>query len=554
MYYTFDFSTFLQVVRFRLFDKNNLQFIFLYALINLLFLHNQTKPLKTKIMATFKFTLPIKIGLLALICIIGGCFIWKKCCVRPPKEDPCYSPTSVSKNQKICPKPLEIVYNVKRSGRDTINKSEKQVILKYACNQLIVAVDKSNAIYYNDTVVPTLTSKGYKKIKVCPCGEQFELWESENGDVNPIDVLPPPPASGGGKLGTVGIPNFYMAVNPSQLSAAETEGIMPKPMENCRGKNSVKIAILDTGVELESNDASDFLRQRPNGNWNFYNGNTDCCRKSRNQYGINMVLLSNIFGNEPDDRMGHGTAVNAVVAGRSIPNFGLDIEMKINNVSIFDTSSGSGTLFDAFCGMHYAIGQKPHIINMSWGIGFVINHPNDAVNYATGTMGQLFLNIFKENKNILFIGGAGNDSIEMGEFRFLPACLTGYGIDNLISVGSLNSTENELAAFSNFDIPGVGNMVDFYVVGDRIIAPSIPGNSGGSATYLKYMSGTSYSAPFVSRMASVLISKGLSPAEVKQRLKSNYCVDSFHCYKIDGNLGLIERSQIQKCLCDLEIK
>ncbi|MBK9271405.1 MAG: S8/S53 family peptidase [Saprospiraceae bacterium] len=502
-------------------------------------------------MATTRFTNLLFFLLLILIGVSGCCDICSSCC-KEPVDDPCVRPSTIAANQNICPSPKEISFSVRNFKLDPANSSERKISLKYVCNQLII--DKSDKDLVYDSILPVLKKHGYVKIKTCPCGENFELWESSDISVDPIDVVPPPPVAGTGTVRSVGVPNFYLNEDTIAISDLELPESLTGKMIECRGPDGVKIAILDSGVELDPNQFLSYLRQRPEGNWNYFNNGIPCCKSSTNQYGINMVLSSSSFGSEPDDKMGHGTAVNAVLAGRSVPNFGLTIDMKINNVAIFGTASGAGTLFDALCGLQYAIDQQSQIINMSWGLSYGNTHSDSKVILIIDKLKEQFRGIFRSNPDILFVAGAGNDSCVMGDYLFFPACLANSdSVNNLISVGALNKKEDGLAEFSNFDTSGVGRMVDFYVTGERIIAPAIPENAdliSGSTRTLKYMSGTSYAAPLVSRMASILISQGLSPADVKQRLKS-ICGTNFYCDKIGGDLIKIDRSSLQKCLCDL---
>ena len=333
-----------------------------------------------------------------------------------------------------------------------------------------------------------LESKGLiNKHIACPCSNGTQLWD---GDINFHPDHDPP--------------NMFLGAN---VASNDTILFEKSPeIANITRKNPTKgtpirIAIVDTGIDTLNKELKSFLYRNPVKTY-FCNTNT-----FEGRYGMNMLYVSRQEQQvEPIDRSGHGTFINGIVAGYAqFPPYSnqqdadLGTPIKLLNVKIGDRLKiegiviNTGTLFDAICGLHYAIEKKSMLINASWGV----KPKPDNVNSA----GRAFLTALDkvQKDNITLIASAGNDgekNIMIFPAAFAtPITLTGGRITqfdyskNVISVGSWNTNTviNSIADHSN-----QGENVNLYAPGADIISFGL-----SSSTFPA--SGTSFATPFVTR-------------------------------------------------------
>ena len=252
------------------------------------------------------------------------------------------------------------------------------------------------------------------------------------------------------------------------------------------------IAVVDTGVDLEHPDLAKKLVVRSN---------------------ADMVDPKKADG--PLDENGHGTHV-AGIAG-AITNNGVGVagtapNAKILPVRVLD-AEGSGTTDQVAAGIRFAADQGADVINLSLGflsgVGEVVNligdldPVNEAVDYAG-------------SKGAVVIAAAGNDAF--------PLCGQPAAHPNVVCVGATDSRDLK-SWFSNFD----ATMTKKFIVapgGDALTC-----ESDVFSTYLRSaesfcsdepgyeaIAGTSMATPFVSGVAALLASEGLSNDAIVQCL------------------------------------
>ena len=229
------------------------------------------------------------------------------------------------------------------------------------------------------------------------------------------------------------------------------------------GKSSVKIALLDTG--LDCNETGTPVR-------------------FNNPYLSPFIVDSKSFceyQNARDSRIGHGTAVASVIVRTfweaNSRNCGI-IPIKVLD------SDGNGNVFNLLQGIDYALQKDVDIINIS-----LISR--DAVDYTEGMPIQRLLQQAAA-KNILVVSAAGNDSknIDLVENYVFPACAN---LQNQIVVGG-SKCEESLWGMSNYG----RKKVDIFAPGEGVAVLDLSG-----ASWL-YGQGTSLSAAIVTGVAAVL--------------------------------------------------
>ncbi|MEM8936673.1 MAG: S8 family peptidase [Pseudomonadota bacterium] len=262
------------------------------------------------------------------------------------------------------------------------------------------------------------------------------------------------------------------------------------------GVDSIIVAVIDTGIDYFHPDLDRKTIWR--NNKETLNGRDD----DGNGY-IDDIIGWNFIEDDGDpwDHAGHGTHVAGVIAAATNNAEGvagvnpdaLIMPLKALN---FVGRGSSAAIAKA---IYYAADMGANIINLSLGSENLSRIEAMAIEYAT-------------SKDVLVIVAAGNDAVDAQTFG--PA-----GDENVISVGAMGP-DRKRAAFSNFgkvDIaaPGVeilslrARRTDFIAVSGQ---PDYTRSSGFVGEQAKYYraSGTSFAAPFVSGVASLVWSKDLS--------------------------------------------
>ena len=207
-------------------------------------------------------------------------------------------------------------------------------------------------------------------------------------------------------------------------------------------------------------------------------------------YGNNIV---NVEGND------HGTHVSGIIAAKRHNDIGMDgIADNVEIMMLRAVPNGDERDKDIALAVRYAVDNGAKIINMSFG---KLNslHPEfieEAFHYA-------------EEKGVLIVAAAGNDSQNLDKVAFYPRREGNY--DNWIHVGASSRHDNKelTAIFTNYS----PTRVDLFSPGVKIYA-TMPSNE------YEYLSGTSMATPVVAGCAAVLLSyfPELSAKQVKDIL------------------------------------
>ncbi|MFB8375811.1 S8 family peptidase [Paenibacillus taichungensis] len=260
-------------------------------------------------------------------------------------------------------------------------------------------------------------------------------------------------------------PNYYLQASftpndpffPYQYNLPKINA--PAAWDISQSNSSVKIAIIDTGVQLNHPELAGKLLP-----------------------GYDYVDYDNI----PEDGNGHGTHVAGIAA--SITNNGVGIAgvaplASIVPLRVLD-NNGQGTTGNVGNGLVYAANNGIQVVNLSLG----------------GPTGEAFLQAavqYAWDRGAVIIAAAGNDNTS---YPIVPA-----SYPNVIAVASTNPSDLK-SNFSNY-----GSWVDMAAPGDTILSTYL----GGSYAYL---SGTSMAAPHVAGVAALLAARGKTNAQIRDAL------------------------------------
>jgi len=180
------------------------------------------------------------------------------------------------------------------------------------------------------------------------------------------------------------------------------------------------------------------------------------------------------------DESGHGTQVSGValaVADNGVGIAGVSDAWLMPLRAGLNLQSGESLLEedDLAAAIVYAVDNGAHILNLSWGGPENARLIRDAIRYAI-------------QRGVVVIASAGNSGAE--------GVLYPGRLDETITVGATDNSDNG-ASFSSR-----GNTVDLVAPGVSILS-TLPGNAYGAR------SGTSFSAPMVSGIAAMLLSRDL---------------------------------------------
>ncbi len=240
------------------------------------------------------------------------------------------------------------------------------------------------------------------------------------------------------------------------------------------GSPKIKLAIIDTGIDLNHPDLRDKIIT-----------------------GKNIVDPSQ----KPMDDNGHGTHVAGIAAasaGNGIGVAGIAADCSIMPVKVM--KNGLGTDIDIAEGIVWAADHGADVMNISIGLYTRSTAMERAVKYAL-------------NKNVAVIASAGNDG--KSSKIHVPSMIKG-----VIEVSATTRVDH-LASFSNY-----AQQISVSAPGDNILSTMPTYNVKLTAEAGKnygILSGTSMASPMVSGLAALLKSedKNMTPKQIRARLESS---------------------------------
>lgn len=244
------------------------------------------------------------------------------------------------------------------------------------------------------------------------------------------------------------------------------------------GKNDVTVAVIDSGITVDSNTKNVF--------------------NDRVLSGVNYSATKSAETNcnEATDDNGHGTSISYIIAQSTSDN------VKLLPIKVID-SAGKGTLLSLYQGIKYAIEQNVDVINISLS--------------TASTHSELIKEAIDEAnaKGIIVVAAAGNYGTNVKYYT--PA-----KFDNVITVASVNE-QLQHSDFSNY-----GDAIDYATIGENVYTESYNGADNRN--------GTSYSAAKFSAIVSYFkaIDKSINTKELKNIL-NKYVLPSSIDKKYIGN-------------------
>ena len=251
-----------------------------------------------------------------------------------------------------------------------------------------------------------------------------------------------------------------------------------------QGDESILVAVIDTGIDINHPDLKDSIYVNPNETENGYdsdkNGYVDDISGWNFCNGTNQV-----YENYTDDA--HGTHVAGIIAA-GINGIGVEgIAPEVKLLPLKFLTNNVGDTYTAIEAIQYAEKMGASIVNCSWGSYY----PNTVLKETI------------EESNMLFVCSAGND---YGAEAQYPA---GFALNNVLSVAAMDHT-GTLADFSNY-----GSSVDLAAPGSEIYS-TVPNGQ------YSLFNGTSMAAPFVTGVAALVKSKepALQADRIAERIKT----------------------------------
>ena len=303
---------------------------------------------------------------------------------------------------------------------------------------------------------------------------------------------------------------------------------MPDAWNFAKGSPTVRVAILDSGVDLAHPDLKDRLWT----NRNEIPG--DSIDNDRNGY-VDDVYGWDFVGNDTDPSpdlsdpaqsvgIHHGTLVAGVIgaAGNNAQGIsGVNWNLELMPLRVLD-SDGSGSTAAVQAAIRYAMAQKVQVINISFsGPGY-----SDAL---AGTLRAAY------RAGIVIVAATGNegDTERGGNLNVhpsYPACYRGTTNEPILIAVSALDAQNRHSSFSSYG----SDCTTISAPGENIMTTQVyrTGPAGFNEPYGAGWSGSSLAAPIVSGVAALLLSLDptLTPSEVRSIITA-------HAFNVDSVNG-----------------
>lgn len=239
-----------------------------------------------------------------------------------------------------------------------------------------------------------------------------------------------------------------------------------------KGSPEVRVAILDTGIDLDHPEIKDAIEKKAD---------------FVNLEGLDTTSFVGDFlgyDDSPDDEVGHGTHVAGILAGKGVkmpvgvaPGIKLIAVRVLATLKQEDKKVGAGLIDNINTGIKWAVDNGADVINMSLG-----------VKHEYGGLPHKEVVEYALSRGVTIVAASGNDG---NPDKYYPGALPG-----VIAVGAVDEDDN-IASFSNY-----GKHVSLVAPGTNIFSSFL------NKEYA-ICSGTSQASPFVSGAVALIKSYGL---------------------------------------------
>jgi subtilisin family serine protease len=323
------------------------------------------------------------------------------------------------------------------------------------------------------------------------------------------------------KIGEAEVPSPRFSLPTSLAIQKASELIyLPYAQAMTRGVPDIKIAVLDTGVNLAHQELEGKIIKRAD------------------FVDLEGLDTSGFIGDTtgyddvPEDEVGHGTHVSGIVAGRGLqmdegvsPGCGIMAVRVLATMKSGTRLVGAGIVDNINMGIKWAVDNGADIINMSLGIkhtGGGLPH-EDVIRYAL-------------SKNVAVVAASGNDGTSE---RYYPGALPG-----VIAVGAV-------------DDAGPVTRFTSYGANITVVAPGLHIYSAFAHNTYAFASGTSQASPFVAGAVGLMQSyaleqrKKLTNREITHLLKHTSDKVDSRLRNEQAGYGLINLADAFKLLAHL---
>ena len=282
-------------------------------------------------------------------------------------------------------------------------------------------------------------------------------------------------------------PDQYFLNNTKKLGIGGTVDAdidAPEAWEITKGSSSIKVAVIDNGVESHDDLKDESGNSRIIGGYTPHTGGNGA---PSNSYDY------------------HGEACSGIIAAshNDINVRGVAPKVKIVRVNIFEPNTSNDEIGD---GIRWSADNGADVLSNSWGYtqsGFTWPNITNAINYARSNG--------RSGKGCIVVFAAGNT----GSFIQFPATVTGVlCVSALSKYGSITGYSSR---GSRIDISAIGGDQDIRTL-DRM-----GGNGRNSGNDMSNFDGTSAACPQVSGVAALILSmnSNLTEQQVKDLITQN---------------------------------
>ncbi len=303
----------------------------------------------------------------------------------------------------------------------------------------------------------------------------------------------------------------------------------------CGGDPNVKIAVIDTGVNVNASDFAGANIDTAN-SMRFYNNNDNTCAPGTYYVGFqnstpppSVINFCQDLGSQFDEQ-GHGTGVSSMIFAQDNSTGAVGLAHNTTLLPIAVHGDAFNTYFIAEA-VSYAADNGADVINLSLGTPFFDSYLESAINDAT-SRGVV---VVAASGNCAVWSSScdwdGNGSQTAGFFaEENNAVMYPAGFGNVVAVGASNYATTaagiDRAYYSNFgphlDVVAPVGDGDNSPTGNQVLCGVVRSGCASVNTYRQGF-GTSYASPQVAGAIGLMLSgdNGMSVAEVRSTLKNN---------------------------------